>query len=312
MGKQVKLAGPPVPYRANRTGSKPDHLPPPPIQRAVDGDGGRDGGIAQETGIAQGPPRSKPSPPRLPPRTNSSKLADPVLDSPSPPTYGSVVDNDRSAANTYINQEAANRLGKAGISVPGFGIGQRDKTIPKEQAQSLSSPKFQLNELQTRISDTTSNPVSSSPSAPSQGTTIAEKQAAVNVAQSFHKDPSSVSVADAQSAANVANNFRERHQEQINAGAEKAKSWNKKYNITGRMNSFLEQQASPTQPEQTQQPAPQQAQNRSPTQSAVTPDLTSRKAPPPPPRKPSGMQGHAMGGGQAPPPVPLGTKPSFG
>lgn len=81
------------------------------------------------------------------------------------------------------------------------------------------------------------------------------------------------------------------------------------------MNSFLEQQASPAPQQQGQQSAVG-AQNPSPDQGAVvqSPDLNNRKPPPPPPKKPSVMHGLAMGvggGGQAPPPVPLGTKPSF-
>jgi hypothetical protein len=107
-------------------------------------------------------------------------------------------------------------------------------------------------------------------------------------------------MADARSAASTANNFRERHQDQITAGAQKANTWNKKFNVTGRVNSFLEKQASPgqEQPPATQSPA---VDSPSPQIAA----LSGRKPPPPPPpKKPAGMH--------APPPVPLGTKPSFG
>jgi hypothetical protein len=181
-----------------------------------------------------------------------------------------------------------------------------------------------MNELESRFCriNSSSSPTPTSPSdapaqATNQGTTLAQKQTALKTAQSFNKDPSSVSLSDAKSAASTANNFRERHHEQISAGAQKANSWNKKYNITGRMNSFLEQQSAPAQQQQTQtqQPTPPVVQSQSPSLSTATPmpDLGHRKAPPPPPpKKPSGMHGQAMAGGQAPPPVPLGTKPSFG
>ncbi|ERF69060.1 hypothetical protein EPUS_01016 [Endocarpon pusillum Z07020] len=317
-GPDVKPTGPRLPYRANRTGLKTDHLPPPPLHRAANADSG----TAQETGIAQAPATQKPSlPPRLPPRSNCSGLTSSVANISPPPTYDSAVNEPKPAVNSYINQEAASGLGKAGISVPGLGIDQNQRTIPAEENHSASSPPPQFNELSSRFSrlnrtSTTPQP-SSSPSSPAQGTTLAQKQSAIQTAQSFHKDPTSISATDAQTAANTANNFRERHQEHIAAGAQKAKSLNKKYNITGRMNSFLEQQSAPAQqqPQQQQpQPAPQAAA-QVPSSIPTTPDLTNRKAPPPPPpKKPNTMHGQLMGvgGGQAPPPVPLGTKPSLG
>jgi hypothetical protein len=322
VGEQAKPAGPPVPFRANRTGLKTDQLPPPPLHRAINGDGEN----AQATGIAHTQPKSKPSlPPRLPPRGNSSNLSSPIASSPPPPTYDSVVDKPKPIGNTYINQEASTRLGKAGISVPDLGIGKSDNKTASEGAHATSSPTLKINELQSRFSRMNSNstppqitpPGTPAQATPNQGTTLAQKQAALQTAQSFNRDPSSVSLSDAKSAASTANNFRERHHEQISAGAQKANSWNKKYNITGRMNSFLEQQSTPAQQQQTetQQPTPPVVQNQSPSQSTVTPmpDLGRRKAPPPPPpKKPSGMHGQAMAGGQTPPPVPLGTKPSFG
>jgi len=133
---------------------------------------------------------------------------------------------------------------------------------------------------------------------PTEGTTFEQKQAAFKTAQNLHKDPSSVTLADAQSAASTANNFRARHQEQISAGAQKANTWNKKFNVTGRVNNFLEKQASPV----TEQPPPIQPVSPAPSDVSA---LSARKPPPPPPpKKPAGMH--------APPPVPLGTKPSFG
>jgi hypothetical protein len=327
----AKPAGPPVPYRANRTGLNTDHLPPPPIHRTVEGGGGPE----HDLGTTIGPSISKPSPPpRLPPRSNTSNLLSPISSSPPPPAYDSVVDKPKRATNTYFKQDAVSRLGKAGISVPGLGIGQSDKTTPKSPTESPSSTQSQLSEVQTRFSrmNKSSTPplLSSPPAASSQGTTLAQKQAAFKTAQSFQKDPTSVSLTDAQTAANTANNFRERHQEQISAGAQRANTWNKKYNITSRMNSFLEQQSStPEQPQKQDQQgqahhqrvSPQTAHLPSPTPILVTapPDLNQRKAPPPPPppKKPSSMLRQAAMGSSssselAPPPVPLGTKPSFG
>jgi hypothetical protein len=327
--EQVTSTKPPAPCKADRTDLKTCHVLPPPILRPVDADGQ----TPQETGVAQATPKPKPSlPPRLPPRSTSSSLTSPVTTSPPPP-YEPVVDESKPAGKTHLNQGAVDRLGKAGISVSAFNIGQSSKAPTSGRAQSTSSPTSQLNELQSRFCRMNTTSASSQPAAdepppplrgPAQGTSLAQKQSALKTAQSFHKDPSSVSLADAQSAATTANNFPDRHQDQIASGTQKASSWNKRYNLTGKMNSFLEQQTEPAKQEQapTQQPVPQTGQGSSPTpaiQGTGTPDLRNRKPPPPPPpKKPSGMHGLVMGtgggdgGGQAAPPVPLGTKPSFG
>jgi hypothetical protein len=318
--EQAKPAGPPVPYRANRTGLKTDHLLPPPIHRAIDGESQP----AQEVGVVQAAPQPKPSlPPRLPQRSNSSNSTLLVTSTLPPPTYDSVVDAPQPSGNSYLNQGAVDRLGKAGISVSGLGIGQKNKTPSTEPRQSTTSPTKQVSELQARFSRLNKTPTSPkplspppAPSTPTEGTTVAQKQAALQTAQSFHKDPSSVTLSDAQSAAKTANNFRERHQDQIAAGAQKANTWNKKLNITGRMNSFLEQHSQPQQPQEGGQQVAA-AIGPQTTSPASTPDLSNRKPPPPPPpKKPSGMHGQATAtvpaAASAPPPVPLGTKPSFG
>ncbi|KAJ3551748.1 hypothetical protein NPX13_g11289 [Xylaria arbuscula] len=63
-------------------------------------------------------PKVPPSlPPRLPPRSGNS--------TPSPTVAGGL---DESQG--YLNQGAVNRLGAAGISVPGFGIGVGGRTPP--------------------------------------------------------------------------------------------------------------------------------------------------------------------------------------
>lgn len=313
-----KPAGPPVPYRVNRTGLRTDHLPPPLLHRAAECENGNGNGNGneQEKGIVCGALKAKPSlPPRLPSRDSSSILTSPVASSSPPPEYDFVADDSKRPANTYFNQGALDRLSKAGITVQGLGIGPNTTAAPTESSPTISPPASHLSRLQSHISETqkTSTPPQSVPS-PSHGTTLAQKQAALKTAQSFQRNPSSVSVSDARSAATTANNFRERHQDQIAAGAQKANTLNKKYNITGRMNSFLEQQVSPADTS-TQQPATQHSASdlqQTPNISPQTLGLKGRKpAPPLPPKKPSSMYGKAMDG-QAPPPVPLGTKPSFG
>ncbi|KAK5198309.1 hypothetical protein LTR92_002554 [Exophiala xenobiotica] len=367
--EEQRPAGPPLPYRADRTGLRTDHLPPPPVHRDVN----RSPIQMIDTQAAQ-PPRPKPGlPPRLPSRQNTTPTPTPppVVTSPppqpAPPAYESIpthrpTPQRKTSSNNYgINQAAANRLGKAGISVPGLGIGtgshassnpwQNEQSHasstakrPSPQPQPQPAPN-QLSELQSRFirmtdntsldnssQNTTSSPhitpaqaqsTPPPPTQPAQGTTWAEKQAAFRTAQSMHASPSSVTPADAAAAARTANSFRERHQDTISSAGQKANQWNKKYNVAGRLNSFLEKHSSPTSetpPPLNNANANATATPTSPPPPATSPELVasiSRKPPPPPPpKKPAGMHGNAnalggSGGVVSPPPVPLGTKPSY-
>lgn len=298
-----RRAVPPVPYRADTTGLKTDHLPPPPVHR----------NIAQNasTASSQAIPKPKPNlPPRLPSRKDSSTSGSTSsLPIAQPPPYEAPVQQlapppaqQPAQPNGWLNKNAANRLGNAGVSVPGLGIGESnpwksEQSKPTSLPPPASTNSAGLGELQSRFSRMNSGTATSPQSPPAEGTTMEQKQEAFRTAQNFHKDPSSVSMADAKSAASTANNFRARHQDQIAAGAQKANSWNKKYNVTGRVNSFLEKQASPVSE---QPPSEVPAPLGSPTPA----NINRKPPPPPPPKKPSGMH--------APPPVPLGTKPSFG
>jgi hypothetical protein len=291
--EEAKPAAPPLPYRADRTGLKTSHLPPPPVHRAI-----AEQSTSQTLLAAQAPPKARPSvPPRLPSRRESTDVVSSTSSAQQPPTYDAAVEQ-APAAEGGLNQSAIHRLGKAGISVPSLGIGESNpwkaERSSSNTSTSTATPTPQVSELQSRFAQM--NPASPKPeTVPTEGTTFAQKQAAFKTAQDFHKDPSSVTLADAKGAASTANNFRQRHQEQISAGAQKANTWNKKFNVTGRVNSFLEKQASPA----AEQPPPAPAAGPAPS------DLSSRKPPPPPPpKKPAGFH--------APPPVPLGTKPTFG
>ena len=348
-------AGPPLPYRADRTGLKTDHLPPPPVHRGIN----RTPEVAES---AIGKP--KPGlPPRLPSRQPPPSASTPtpaILAPPptvSPPTYEAVatVQPTPQPAPSYgMNQAAVSRLGNAGISVPALGIGSEQASNPWSNETSQSTqPKSppvnpqpatnQLSELQARFARMNSSasitsqqtvtppfvtpaqsPAPATPAAQAepQGSTWAEKQAAMRTAQSAYKDPSSVSVSDAASAARTANSFRERHKDSIDAAGARANGWNKKYNVTGRLNSFLEKHTSPTSEnppngglhgetnmgqQQVQGGAPVQTQPQPAPQSPEIAASISRKPPPPPPpKKPANMHGSV-----APPPVPLGTKPSY-
>jgi hypothetical protein len=301
----ARRAGPPLPYRADRTGLKTDHLPPPPVHRSI--------AQSASNGTPEAAPKPRPSlPPRLPSRkdtsTNVSTSSLPIAQPPAfeavaPQSHPSPVQlpvQPSTQSNSWLNQGAANRLGKAGVSVPGLGIGEsnpwKSETSKTTSPPPVATNNSGLSELQTRFAKMNTGAATSPQSPPTEGTTFEQKQAAIKTAQNFHKDPSTVTMADAQSAASTANNFRARHQDQISAGAQKANGWNKKFNVTGRVNNFLEKQVSPVSE---QPPAEIPATVTSPTPA----NINRKPPPPPPPKKPSGMH--------APPPVPLGTKPSF-
>ena len=137
------------------------------------------------------------------------------------------------------------------------------------------------------------------PEPPSQGTSFADKQAALRTASAFRNDLSSFSLSDARIAASTANNFRERHGDQVNSGWQHASGLNKKYGLANRVsglgaNSVTTQDQAPPSP---------------PASPAVTGQFATqgKKPPPPPPKRIMGFNpiGHAA------PPVPLSSKPKF-
>ncbi|PQE13190.1 gmp synthase protein [Rutstroemia sp. NJR-2017a BBW] len=226
---------PPVPYRADRTGLSTAHLPPPP--------GRKDGADGRTPPPVPSPAATKSKPPGLPPRLPPRQNSNPSPSAPSPPpTYGAAT-SEADPSRGILNQGALGRLGAAGISVPGFNVGGKSKPAPPPPARdsTTASPSppppasrsnsAQVNELQSRFSRLTSSSPSPSTPTPTEGTTLAQKQAALKTATAFRNDPSSVSLRDAQSAASTANNFRERHGEQVKSGWASANKLNSKYGI---------------------------------------------------------------------------------
>lgn len=297
--QQALVHKPAVPYRSDTTGLSTNHLPPPPGRR--------------DTPSIRSPPPTLPPtaskgkppglPPRLPPRQNSTPIA-----SPPPPQNNLQTESD--PARGVLNRGALGRLGKAGISVPDFGIGAgttgkapvpptSPTRTPVPAASNSTSP--QVNELQSRFSRLSSS-TGPATDAPSQGTTFAQKQAAFKTASSFHNDPSSISLNDARTAASTANNFRDRHGEQVKSGWQSANQLNKKYGIADKVNSYA-----PGTAAQVEQPAnPQGAINET---AVGPPSVVGKKKPPPPPVKRSGLSGNSVVAGSLPPPVPLASKP---
>ncbi|KPM37588.1 hypothetical protein AK830_g8956 [Neonectria ditissima] len=290
---------PPQPYRANTTGLEVAHLPAPPGRR--DGAGGRAPPPLPPPSYQSATSGSKPGPPglppRLPPRTNSgSSTATPPAVSPA------------STGNSFTNQGAVSRLGAAGISVPAFGIGRSspaNQSSPAQPPQPGAAPPApsHMNELQNRFSKL-GGTASAPPNPPGEGTTWAQKQAAMKTASSFHKDPSSVSFSDVKSAAGTANNFRQRHGEQVAAGAKTANGLNQKYGLMDKVGSY-------TGSHNTHEPTAGAV-----AASPSVPTLLAKKKPPPPPPKKKPGLGNTMTASDAPavdgpPPIPMATRPQF-
>ena len=318
-----KPAPPAVPYRANTTGLSTTSLPKPPVRRLEDG---------QQSATASPTTKPKPSlPPRLPPRQNSH----PTANAPSPPPdYHSATQPQPSTEDQYLNQGALGRLGKAGVSVPGLGIGPgrgaqggqgslqtsnpwRNGSSPNTPSSSspTATQSPSITGLQSRFGTMTTSPTSSSPNeppTPSQGTSFAQKQAALRTASQFRNDPSSISLSDARSSAVTANNFRERHAEQVATGWKGANALNKKYDVANRFNGTADQSdsVSPVKEDgpnatrdNTAKPVGGESMSASPWANELS-QGAFKKAPPPPPVKRTGT-----GSSGAPPPVPMGSKP---
>ena len=304
---------PPVPYRADTTGllGTTQALPKPPLR--------------VENAAASSPGSAKPKvPPRLPPRQNSAASAVSSVPQSPPPRYEDSTPPSI-AQPSYLNQGALNRLGNAGISVPGLGINPApppENPWADQQSTSTSgntpssaepapTPSTGLNGLQSRFSKLSTSP-SVSPSAgaapPSQGTTWAQKQAALKTASSFRNDPSSVSFADAKNAASTANNFRERHGDQVQSGWKSANAANQKYGITNRLGQMNADASTSSASDTTTWRDTESANLQN--ASTLVEGLTGKRPPPPlPPKRDGSNLRSPVNDGPPPPLVPLGSKP---
>ncbi|KAI1393598.1 uncharacterized protein F4822DRAFT_385189, partial [Hypoxylon trugodes] len=275
---QVEQPTEPKPYRLNTTGLSTTHLPPPPLRHS-----------SPNKREPLPPPRSpiKPAsppslPPRLPPRSGTS----------SPAQTQSPISTGGSQPPSYLNQGAVDRLGAAGISVPEFGIGGGGPP-PPPPARPASPPKPSngLGGLQSRFSKLgTGTSQQESTATPMQGTSWADKQAALRTASNFKKDPSSVSFADAKAAAGTAHNFQQRHGDQVASGLSTANRLNQRFNDAGDGGQGPATATSPM--------------------SQISGVIGKKKpAPPPPSKKP--QLSTASNGASGPPPVPMASKPRF-
>lgn len=293
---------PPIPYRADTTGLSTRNLPKPPSRYP-------NGQSSPITSAASPSPKPKPAlPPRLPPRQISSPSQD--VSREAPPSY-SRNPSEVNHRGGPVNSGALSRLKSAGIRVPGLGIGEepagpntrqdqnnsdsgsRKMTPSEEQGRQLPSLQSRFSKMSTKPSSSLASPTE----VPAQGTSFAQKQAALKTASAFRNDPSSISLSDAKASAATANNFRERHGEQVAAGWQAGNALNKKYDIANKFSdrARADNDASPS---------------RGVSDSAPSDALGSSfgirgKAPPPVPKKPS------TEGNSAPsvPPVPWSSKP---
>ena len=267
---------PPGPYKVDTSGLSNATLPKPPVRHSP-----------PTTSQQKVKPRL---PPRLPPRQNSH----PDAYSAAPPPYNEGTQN--APNQSYIDQGTMDRLGQAGISVPGFNIGRNaSPPVPPRQTSSLpvapvspaSNKGPQLGELHARFAKlSTASPTASQE--PNAGTSFAQKQAALKTASALRSDPSSVSVSDMRSAALTANNFRERHGDQVASGWRTSSGLNQKYSVSDRVSSFASGRT------------PSSPGASSPVQGAI-----GKKPPPPPPPKKKDF----VNSPPEPPPIPLGSKP---
>ena len=268
--EEEKPKGPPVPYRADTTGLQTNNFAPPPVHRAL---------AASPTEEEAGPAKPKPGlPPRLPARKNTQDAVSPI--SPPPPAYEPAAPQAQTTtpANGMLNKSSLNRLGNAGVTVPGLGIGRSTNNTTStstsanpwsnERSQSTTSPppfnasggNSQLSELQSRFSRMTSSsstpktatPAPSDPNSapPPSRPTLAESQSALRTASQLHTDPSKISLSDAQSAAATAqsgarnaNAFKEKHADKFSAASTRAKSFENKYKVKSRFENFLDKHA---------------------------------------------------------------------
>ncbi|KAH0610417.1 uncharacterized protein H6S33_011944 [Morchella sextelata] len=221
--------------------------------------------------------RPPPVPPRLPPRDES------VLPQPRDVT---------DMRTGSISTSAVERLSKAGISVPGFNMASDSSLAKKPPLPSVPRPSASTGLLR-----------GAPQSVPTEGTTFAEKRAAVTTASAFYKNPASVSLTDASAALRTGRNFQQRHGDQVASGYKKAQDMGLDKKIQG----YGELYASRTEIESgssavprnsipffppalpaKKQPSPE-LPSRSPVIQDVVQDLSGlgkkRPPPPPPPKK---------------------------
>lgn len=132
------------PFRVDTTGLRTDNLPLPPGRKERTPINPATSHVVARP-VPSLPPRAAAPPPILPPRQNETPNEHTP---PPPPSYGEAV-KAQSAAT--LNQGAVNRLAQAGVSVPGFGIGNGGSSTPPQDSAGSQGHPGQLSELQQRF-----------------------------------------------------------------------------------------------------------------------------------------------------------------
>lgn len=159
-----KPTPPPVPYRTDTTGLSTSNLPKPPARRDnLASPPPTPARAAAPANSSTQPARAPTAPP--PPQSRAAPIPPPRMnDHPdeftpaAPPSYPEATQTTQQPATqkpALLNQGALNRLGQAGVSVPGFNIGgsgSSSTTANTPQSSGIQGHAGQLSELQQRFS----------------------------------------------------------------------------------------------------------------------------------------------------------------
>ena len=161
------------PYKADTTGLRTDNLPAPPVRRDAPAPvpPPRNSGSPASPALPQRQPQARAAPPpTLPPRM--SENVDEYTP-PAPPSYNEATQPAQQNP-AAINPGAVNRLSQAGVSVPGFGIGN-SSTGAHQAPASPQGHTGQLSELQQRFArmNATSGSQPTTPTSPTSSSAAA-------------------------------------------------------------------------------------------------------------------------------------------
>ncbi|KAI5917098.1 hypothetical protein F4810DRAFT_716793 [Camillea tinctor] len=325
------------PFRLDTTGLSTSHLPPPPLRG---GGPPRPSSSHPSSRPGAGPPPMLP--PRLPPRNHHSPSLPPLgaphqlapdADGISGPGFSLSMSSSGgwgkrrtpppplpplrattpmlTASLTPSPTKATAHLGDLGVrsfSPHSQHLSAPSSSRPGSSASSRSRPgSSSSSRSRSPLSSSHNSPPNPNPNQPPgpQGTTWAQKQAALKTAADLHRDPASVSLADARAAASTANNFRQRHGDQVVAGARAAHSINERYGVADKMAST----AASGHPNHHHHHSGSGGSQGSFSSSSPFAGMLAKKKklPFPPPNKISDTGAEAVV-----PPVPLATRPRFG
>lgn len=302
----TKRPVPPKPYTVNTTGLSTETLPLPPKRPNTS--------TSFKDEASTGGRRPPPVPPRLPSQGE-----------PAFPTPRDVIDMRTGG----VNMAAVGRLSKAGISVPGFNMMPTTPSATKPPLPSGPRSSVSLSNLGNRPADPRNMP--------STGTSFADKKAALVTANSFYKNPSSVSFSDASAALKTGRNFQQRHGDQVASGYKKAQEMGLDKKIQGYGDLYASRHEAsgtgitalgnplPSVPPvlQTRKSPSPDLPSRPPTISSISavsgpPEDRRKKPPPPPPKKKPALpppKKQSITSSYinliSPPVIPRGTRPSL-